>query len=140
MTNNRSKYVFSAVITAVVSISTVYCFAEEINSSDRLYGVREGSSFVSGELVITFAEGVSTAGMLTAIEETGGELARRSSVNRSRVVSAVPSGEEDKYISEYKKTPGIEIVEKNYMEHRCPLSVGKLIKDLQNKCQIHRKL
>ena len=113
----RKEYSLAAIFAAVLLAVALPCFAADIGVSDHLYGVGEESSFVPGELVITFAEGVSTAGMLTAIDEAGGGLARRSSVNRSRIVVSVPPGEEDGYISAYKNAPGVSIVEKNYILH-----------------------
>ncbi|MCP4228874.1 MAG: peptidase S8, partial [bacterium] len=114
---NDKQLGFPMVLLVALLTLAVSGFAADFGTSDHLYGVNKESSFVPGELVVTFAEGITTAGILTAINETGGNLARRSSVNRARIVVSVPPSEEDDYISAYKNVPGVEIAEKNSIFH-----------------------
>ncbi len=75
----------------------------------------EAAAFVPGQLVVTFADGISRAEITPAVEAAGGRVVRFSRVTPSRAVVEVPSGKEDAYVAAYRSAPGVAIVEKNYV-------------------------
>ena len=58
------------------------------------------------------------------VAETGGEIIERSSVTPSRVVLAVPEGEEDRYVEAYRKLKEVRVAEKNHIFRALPEGGG----------------
>lgn len=71
--------------------------------------------FVAGEIVVVFEDNVTSEAIETLIEGAGGTVAEVSAQNPSRVVVAVPEGQEDEFINAYLQMDDVRTAEKNYI-------------------------
>jgi len=110
-----AAYVLVAAVAAVLVAAAVVS-AVPVKTSRALLGAdADAPTFVPGELVVLFDDGVSAAAVAAAVDRAGGALKSRSRVTPSRVVVSVPKGKEDAYAAAYVKLAGVRVAEKNFI-------------------------
>ncbi len=103
----------AVVLAAGVLVPVVLACGGVHTSSEG--GVNKADDFVAGQLVVTFAEGTAPADIDAAVAAAGAELLERSAVTPTRVVVAVPEGEEEEYAAAFREMDTVRSAEKNYI-------------------------
>jgi serine protease len=88
-----------------------------IKTSHDVPGAGESAEYVPGEVVVWFADATSAAHIDAAVERAGGNVVARSAVTPSRVVLAVPAGQEESYAKRYRGLRSVRAAERNYVFH-----------------------
>ncbi len=91
--------------------------AAAVKTSHELGGAGEAAEHVPGEIVVWFADGASAAYVDAVVARAGGDVVARSAVTPSRVVLAVPEGEEEAYAKRYRALRSVRAAGKNYLFH-----------------------
>jgi len=91
--------------------------AATVKTSYDVDGAGKSAEYVPGEVVVRFADAVSAAHIDAAVERAGGNVVARSAVTPSRVVLAVPAGEEESYAKRFRALRSVRAAERNYVFH-----------------------
>lgn len=102
----------AVLAAAVASVGGTSC--GQVKTSHDTPSVAKTEDFVAGQIVVWFEEYMDEAEVDEFVGKTGGEILERSSVTPSRVVVAVPEGDEDRYVEAYRKLKEVRAVDKNY--------------------------
>jgi serine protease len=110
-----------SLAAAALSLAALFILptarAVALKTSHELSGAGKAAEYVPGEIVVWFADGASTAYVDAAVARAGGDVVARSAVTPSRVVLAVPEGEEEAYAKRYRALRSVRAAEKNYLFH-----------------------
>jgi hypothetical protein len=107
---------------AVASVGGTSC--GQVKTSDEAGGMSKAEDFVPGQIVVWFDDDLSDAVVDELVAKTGGEIIERSGVTPSRVVVAVPAGEEGRYVDAYRKLEEVRAAEKNHIFRALPEGGG----------------
>jgi hypothetical protein len=107
--------------------------SEDVKGSRELGGVEKTDQFVAGEIIVWFDEALSADEIDAAVAAAGGEITGRSDVTPSRVVIAVPEGEEDAYVEVYGELESVKAADKNYILKVTPIEGGTPSGGAKNK-------
>jgi len=112
----------AVLAAAVASVGGTSC--GPVKSSHETAGVVKTEDFVAGQIVVWFDDDLGDAAVDEFVAKTGGEILERSSVTPSRVVVAVPAGEEDRYVEAYRRLEEVRAADKNYTFRALPEGGG----------------
>lgn len=112
----------AVLAAAVASVGGTSC--GQVKTSHDTAGVAKTEDFVAGQIVVWFDDSLDEADVDEFVAKTGGEIIERSSVTPSRVVLAVPEGEEDRYVEAYRELKEVRAVDKNYTFRALPEGAG----------------
>ena len=112
----------AVLAAAVASVGGTSC--GQVKTSDEPGGIGKTEDFVPGQIIVWFDDDLGDAAVDEFVAETGGEIIERSSVTPTRVVLAVPEGEEDRYVEAYRKLKEVRVAEKNHIFRALPEGGG----------------
>jgi hypothetical protein len=102
----------AVLAAAVASVGGTSC--GPVKTSGDTGSVAKSEDFVAGQIVVWFDDDFGDAAVDEFVAKIGGEVLERSSVTPSRVVLAVPEGEEDRYVEAYRELEEVRAADKNY--------------------------
>jgi hypothetical protein len=107
---------------AVASLGGASC--GQVKTQHEPAGVNKTEDFVAGQIVVWFNDGLDAAAIDDWVAKTGGEIIERSRVTPSRVVLAVPAGEEGRYVEAYRQLDVVRAADKDYVLRALPEGGG----------------
>jgi hypothetical protein len=108
----------AVLAAAVASLGGTSC--GQVETQREPAGVNKSEDFVSGQIVVWFDDELDAAAVDGWVAKTGGEIVERSRVTPTRVVLAVPAGEEGRYVEAYRKLDVVRAADKNYVYRALP--------------------
>lgn len=116
---NRYLWILAAAVAAAgllpLAAAATSCEDEDLTAADGSGGTSAvEESYVPGEIVVWFLDGMKKSAIEEAVAATGGEILEYSRVTPSRVTVSVPEGEEDTYVEAYRALELVEVADKNY--------------------------
>jgi len=102
------------VIVACAAALPFAAACHDVRAADRTMALASDDDFVAGQIIVWFVDGTSNADIAAAVKAVGGELMEQSGVTPTRVIIAVPPGEEDKFVEAYRALAAVRAADKNY--------------------------
>lgn len=131
----RLPAVLSIAVLAATVASVGGTSCGPVKTSSDTGSVAKSEDFVAGQIVVWFDDDLGDAAVDEFVAKIGGEVLERSSVTPSRVVLAVPEGEEDRYVEAYRELEEVRAADKNYTFRTQPEGGGTGSSDV-NKYKI----